>query len=305
MSSRDRFEGCLLGLALGDALGAPYEGGILERLVWRLIGRTSSAEMRWTDDTQMSLDLAESLIAEVRVDPDDLARRFAAGYRWSRGFGPGSAKLLKRIAAGADWREATNSVYPDGSYGNGAAMRAPVVGISFAGRLEELRGAARDSAVVTHSHPLGVEGAVLLAAATAFAARGLSSHALLRAAAGYCSSEPYTNRLARATSWTEAEESVPASQVRHKLGNGIAAPKSCVTAIYVAARFLHAPFKEMMGYVVSLRGDVDTIGAMAGAVWGAANGASRLPSPELGRLEQRSRIQAVAKSLFERFRRGG
>src|SRR5690349_18966772 len=124
VSALDRCQGCLLGLALGDALGAPYEGGPLERLLWRLSGRTRQGEMRWTDDTQMSLDLAESLAEKGALDPDDLAQRFARSYHWSRGYGPGAAKLLKRIACGADWREANRSVYPAGSYGNGGAMRA-------------------------------------------------------------------------------------------------------------------------------------------------------------------------------------
>ena len=53
----ERYRGCLVGLAMGDALGAPYEGGVLERAVWRLLGRTRAGELRWTDDTQMSLDL--------------------------------------------------------------------------------------------------------------------------------------------------------------------------------------------------------------------------------------------------------
>jgi len=78
MTTRDRFVGCLLGLALGDASGAPYEGGIPERLAWRVIGRTAEGEMRWTDDTQMSLDLAESLVAKGRIDTEDIARRFGA-----------------------------------------------------------------------------------------------------------------------------------------------------------------------------------------------------------------------------------
>lgn len=93
----DRFTGCLLGLALGDALGAPFEGGPIERAVWRIIGRTRDGRMRWTDDTQMSLDLAESLVANRALDLDDLAARFAKSYRWSRGYGPGAAKLLRRI----------------------------------------------------------------------------------------------------------------------------------------------------------------------------------------------------------------
>jgi ADP-ribosylglycohydrolase len=123
--SLNRFEGCLLGLALGDALGAPHEGGPVERLLWALIGRTAQGEMRWTDDTQMSLDAADSLLACAGMAPDDMAHRFARSYRWSRGYGPGAARLLKRIARGQDWESASVSVYPSGSYGNGGAMRAP------------------------------------------------------------------------------------------------------------------------------------------------------------------------------------
>src|SRR5436190_16580426 len=111
----DQFTGCLLGLATGDAIGAPYEGGLLERLVWRMIGRTSDGCLRWTDDTQMALDLAESLLEEAGVRPDALAKRFAASYRWSRGYGPGAARVLKLIRRGKPWQEASQAVYAEGS----------------------------------------------------------------------------------------------------------------------------------------------------------------------------------------------
>ena len=128
--NRDRITGSILGLALGDAFGAPHEGGILERLLWSLLGRRGGRR-RWTDDTRMSLDIMESLIACNRIDQDDLSRRFAQSYQWSRGYGPGAARLLKRIRKGESWQEVVYSVYPDGSFGNGAAMRAPVVGLFF------------------------------------------------------------------------------------------------------------------------------------------------------------------------------
>jgi poly(ADP-ribose) glycohydrolase ARH3 len=85
ISASDKFAGSMLGLALGDACGAPFEGGPVERIVWRLIGKTSGGRRRWTDDTQMSLDVADSLIAHGRLDVDDLATRFAGSYRWSLG----------------------------------------------------------------------------------------------------------------------------------------------------------------------------------------------------------------------------
>ena len=58
--SRNQFEGAVVALALGDAHGAPFEGGPIERLLWRWIGHTSDGKKRWTDDTQMSLDVASS-----------------------------------------------------------------------------------------------------------------------------------------------------------------------------------------------------------------------------------------------------
>ena len=52
----------------------------------------------------------------------------------------------------------------------------------------------------------------------------------------------------------------------------------------------------MMNFIISCRGDVDTIGAMAGALWGIANGAQRLPSV---RLEARDRLVDVATRMFQ------
>lgn len=296
----DRFEGCLLGLALGDALGARHEGGVAERFLWSLITSTRGGRVRWTDDTQMSVDIAESLLAKGGLDADDLALRFARSYRWTRGYGPSAAKLLKRIGRGADWRQVNRLVHAEGSYGNGAAMRAPVIGLYFSGRQEELAGAARLSASITHAHPLGMEGAVLVASATALAVACWQPRALLRRAAETCALQPFIARLKIAESWLAASAEPAPATVRQSLGNGVAASESCVTAVYIAARFMRSPFEAMHAFVVDCGGDVDTIGAMAGAIWGAANGASRLPSLQLAKLEQRERLTLLAAALRER-----
>ena len=75
---------------------------------------------------------------------------------------------------------------------------------------------------------------------------------------------------------------------------------SCVTAIYLALRFRDQPFLTMQQFIASVGGDVDTIGAMAGAVWGASNGYAKLPTDKLGRLEQRERRLTLATSLHQR-----
>jgi poly(ADP-ribose) glycohydrolase ARH3 len=296
----EQFEGCLLGLALGDVLGAPYEGGPVERLLWRIIGTTRQGLMRWTDDTQMSVDVAESLLARGELDPDDLALRFACSYRWSRGYGPGAARLLKRIAGGADWRQANCSVYPEGSFGNGGAMRAPMVGLFYARRLDDLVGAARLSAKITHAHPLGMEGAVLVAMATALALRGNYPPEILQGAGTHCELEPFTTRIQVAARWLQTGEEPATKEVITQLGNGIAASESCVTAVYIALRFMDRSFQEMQEFVAKGGGDADTIGAMAGAVWGTANGSASLPPEKLAKLEQREKLLTLASALYAR-----
>lgn len=114
----------------------------------------------------MTLDLATSYLEQDGLDQDHLARQLANSYRWSRGYGPGASRLLKRIRRGARWQDAARSVYPEGSLGNGAAMRAPVLAMLLPGDAEARDEAARRSAEVTHAHPLGIDGAVIIAAAT-------------------------------------------------------------------------------------------------------------------------------------------
>jgi len=160
MMSEDRFTGAMLGLALADAIGAAYEGGLVA---------AAGQDLRWTDDTQMAKVLAHSLIEDGGLDPDRLAQRWAQAVEMSRGYGPGAYKLLGKIRAGADWREANKSVFPDGSFGNGGAMRAAPIGLYYHRDLPSLELAAEEAAEITHAHPLGIEGGRLIARATALA----------------------------------------------------------------------------------------------------------------------------------------
>lgn len=297
---RERFEGCLLGLALGDAMLAPYEGGWLERLVWRCIGTTQSGERRWTDDTQMSLDLAQSLVERGEVDGDDLAQRFARSYRWSRGYGPAAARMLRRIARGQHWQQANRSVYHEGSFGNGGAMRAPMIGLFHAEHPNKLAVAAAAQAQVTHAHPEGIEGAVLIATATAAALQAVEPMAILTAVAQCRLSSTFAGRWRIACGWLGAAKETSPGDVRKQLGNGMAAAQSCITAIYLAVRFQSAPFAALQAFLIEVGGDADTLGAMSGAIWGARNGVAALPRFDLARLEQRERLFEVARALHAR-----
>ncbi|MEN9868055.1 MAG: ADP-ribosyl-[dinitrogen reductase] glycohydrolase [Pseudomonadota bacterium] len=292
--TQDQYRGCLLGLASGDALGAPYEGGFLEHCLWRLIGRTAAGEARWTDDTQMTLDLAESLLAHMPLDQADLARRFANSYRWRRGYGPGAARVLKRIRKGQDWQTAARAVYPQGSFGNGAAMRAPVLALFFADDVA-LLAAAHASAEVTHGHPLAIAGAQLMAISTKCLLQRQSIAEVLTALDNLNLPDDFTRRLQLTRQWLATGSKPGPAEVARSLGNGMTAATSCVTALYIALRHLECGFEQMMDFVIGCGGDVDTLGAMAGALWGVRNGAQALPQLKIEAWDQ---IDQLAQRIF-------
>lgn len=291
--------GCLLGLALGDAFGAPHEGGPLERGVWRLIGRTRQGKLRWTDDTAMALALAESVVAKGCVDQDDLAGRFAADYAWSRGYGPGTARILKAVRRGTHWQAATNAVYPGGSYGNGAAMRAPVLALAYCNG--GLVGETIAAAQVTHAHELAVAGAVAVASAVEGVLGGLTALETVQLVCSRVTHTAYTPRLRTLVDWLSGGADRTPVAIRGALGNGVAALDSCATAIYVGLVHGNRSFDELLEMAIAVGGDVDTIGAMAGSLWGARNGRGAIPGSKLDALEDVQRIEAAARGIHARF----
>jgi poly(ADP-ribose) glycohydrolase ARH3 len=282
----DRFVGSLLGLALGDALGAAHEGGVVGQAVWWLLGVGQGDLLRWTDDTEMALGLAKSLIEKRGLDADHLARTWAESADWKRGYGPGARKLLARIRKGEDWHVANRAIFPDGSFGNGAAMRAAPLGLFFHRDQEALMRAAELASSITHAHPLGVEGGVLIARSTAMALTGGLDLEKLRET---CRNDEFREQL------KVAQQAMDRAAVRRRLGMGIEAHRSAVTAVYVASHFRE--FVPMIDFIISMGGDTDTVGAMAGGIFGARFGTAALPQEALERLEERGWIESTARKL--------
>ncbi len=297
--SLDKYLGCFLGLALGDALGAPFEGGPVERLAWRMIGKTSDGLYRWTDDTQMSLDIASSIIEHKAVVVDDIALRFAASYRWSRGYGPGAARVLKQMRKGIHWHKANRAAFADGSYGNGAAMRSPVLALVSPRNTKKLVDYTRAVGEITHAHALALEGAVVISVATSETLLDSDVLDTFDAATAFCVTPQFTERVGLARAWLANGDRPSTSEVARKLGNGIAAVDSCITALYLASRFRQDDFSALQGFAIGCKGDVDTILAMAAAIWGASHGAAALPSVSLSLLEGREHIERVTEALYD------
>ena len=300
----DRYAASMLGLALGDALGAPAEGGILERAAWRVVVLARGGDLTWTDDTQMAIGLAESLLSCEGLDADRLAFLWAESIQPWRGYGPGARKLLARIAGGESWREANRAIFPDGSFGNGAAMRAAPLGLYYLDRPDLLPKAADRAAEITHAHPIGREGGVLIARATALALdESCEAVEFLERLAAESTLTEYRERLEVARRWVDAPP--PLAEVRDRLGHSVRADESVVTAIHLFVRHENDDIEALVGSCVELGGDVDTIAAMAGALLGARRGSSVLSESLLERLEERERIAGLGRALHDSRSRSG
>ena len=120
-----KFRGALIGTAVGDALGARFEGARrvkpskLERL------EQDPGPLRYTDDTHMTLGMAQSLVERRGFDGARMAALFAQNFTdepW-RGYGPGPPRVFRLLKKGTPWDQAGRTLFGgSGSYGNGAAM---------------------------------------------------------------------------------------------------------------------------------------------------------------------------------------
>ncbi len=298
---RSKFVGALLGTAVGDALGAPVEGWS-----YKEVHSVDQAEVRWamrsgryTDDTEMMIGVAESLIRQKGFDGADMARTFIQNYDPARGYGPGTEEALQRLRAGAQWAEASKAVFGGaGSYGNGAAMRIAPVGLFYYDDVDTLRMVADQASQITHAHELGKEGAALQAIAVALAVRG-ERIGMVNALKGFVHHAVYRTKLQKLEALLEAEASKEEAIIA-ELGAGEAAFESVPTAIYCFLRF--KSFDASVTYAVSLGGDSDTIGAMTGALSGAYYGEEAIPAEWLERLEDgvkgRRYIRQLAEELY-------
>jgi poly(ADP-ribose) glycohydrolase ARH3 len=295
-----RFVGCLLGLTTGDSLGAPFEGIPAETVYYtdgpihELLAHPSSKTLRYTDDTQMMIGVAETILEKGEIEPGLLAQKFAENYQPKRGYGRGARAILEAIRDGGDWNQLAESLFPGGSFGNGAAMRVAPVGITFASDLNRVQEQAKLSAWPTHRHSLGIEGAVLLALGIALAAKGppLDRGAFYDTLESFCSTEEFRWQL-------RAARKLRRGHSLAFLGNGLPAHRSVVTSI---ACFTTSPdsFEGAIEQAIIQGDDTDTLAAMAGALCGAHLGIAAIPSHWLERMEETPKGASYIQSLAER-----
>lgn len=298
MTDAERLAGLLLGTALGDALGLPAEGmsaplirrrfGAVER--FRLLGATGFV----SDDTEQAALVAECLLREAE-DPAACAAAFRrALVRWflRLPFGVGRATVR------ASLRALVGRV-PSGvrSAGNGAMMRAPILGaIRDPARR---RAFGRALAEVTHRDPRAVEAALYAAevAAACLAADPGADRAALCSGALPVVADPALRAGVEAALACPAGDPVAAAA---QLGSSGYAPHTAALATFAFVRVGDRPLPALAA-LIAAGGDTDTAGAVCGAWLGALHGEGALPAALLDRIHDGpfgpTHLRALAAAL--------
>lgn len=278
--------GCLLGHAVGDALGLPREGLSPQRAA-RIFGAPPidhALIMRRgmvSDDTEHHAMVAQALLA---CGGDE--RRFARSLAWRlrgwfaglpAGIGLATLRACVRLWVGIPpHRSGVRSA------GNGAAMRAPILGVFFADADDaRLDAFVRAATQLTHRDPRAEEGARIVAHAARMAARdgaAIEPRQVLDCALAIASAPDLRDALERVAQGIAAGD--PPREIASALGlaRGVTGFVVHTVPMALACWLTHrADFRAALESVIELGGDTDTTGAIVGALSGAALGSGAIP----------------------------
>jgi ADP-ribosyl-[dinitrogen reductase] hydrolase len=297
---RDRFRGALLGLAVGEALGAPAEFLSAEQVVERygfiteMIGGGCHdvAPGQTTDATDMTLRLAQSLAERGDHDPEDVMRRYR---EWFEGH-PRDVSLTVRTVllsyhAGTPWDLASRRAYEVLGHpvaGNGSLMRCAPLALLFHADAARRREAMEGESMLTHFDRLAGWACVAFGDLLAAALHGRLQEELPAIADDLEDEDRRISAALRDAALAEPEE----------VQNSAFVVDSLRTALWAVLR--SATFEETICLVVNLGDDADTVGAVTGALAGALYGEAGIPARWLAPLGLREPLRAVADRLADR-----
>ena len=299
MSTPDAAAGTLLGLACGDALGRPVEfrsaqwiadthGTVTEMLGHGTHGKPPGTV---TDDTDLALCLARSLVERERFDGQDVADRFVAWYE-DGPFDVGlmTADAITEYRSGTSWRDAGREVWqqrPEGSNaGNGSVMRCAPHALAFTDDPDTLATVSRQSSAITHYDPRCTYGCAVLNLTIAGYLRG--------------EDDPLSSALDRVEGDAPDELVETLRLVPDLVDDGHLESSGYVvhtlqTALYDAITADSA--EEAIDTAVNRGDDTDTVGAVTGALAGARFGVDALPDRWLDTVEYREDLELLSRAL--------
>jgi ADP-ribosylglycohydrolase len=310
--------GCLLGTAVGDALGLACEG-LSRRRQSRLFPDLAGYKLLpyglglCSDDTEHTCMVAQSLIETAHFrDPDGMARRFARNFAWRLRFwllglpaGIGFATLRAILKLWIGLPPRLSGVF---SAGNAPAMRIALVGVCYGEDVPRMRALVRAATRITHTDLKAQHGSTAIALAAHFAAtesREIRPDEYLRAFEPLCGRDAGILRLLRAVA-----DSIARGEDAHAYAATIGCAKGVSGFVYHTVPVaLHVWFRRQSDFrgalleTVRLGGDTDTIAAIVGALIGARVGKEGIPTEWLRDLREWPRTQAWMEELGARLAR--
>ncbi len=312
---KSRIRGSIIGTAIGDALGAPFENMSRDQIssispslecFHKNVSHPELQPGQWTDDTQLMRPIIWSIIESKAIDPYGIARltRKVFEEETLRGWSKSTISAAKRLSHDVPWY---NSAGESVGIGNGVAMKAAPLGICLSKHLvhtdtitPELRHAINSIISVgqiTHNE-IGIIGGVMQSVLVGLSINGeKNKRSILKILAmiesGFFGKARFTDRLKNAVKF----ESI--SDIADMVGVDSKADRSWVSA---AAVFLNTIKREdaqdRMIVLIKQGGDCDTTGAMFGALAGARWGVSAF-SPILRKdLEKQSELLSLANKIY-------
>jgi ADP-ribosyl-[dinitrogen reductase] hydrolase len=296
---RDRYRGCLLGLACGDALGGPvefksrdwiaenYPGGLRDFVGG---GWLSLQPGEITDDTQLTLAVARSLAKGGPLEMDDVAANFLEWHH-SRPKDQGNLTraALNLLDSSTPWAksgEIARGTCASGGAGNGSVMRCAPVALRFRNDRSAMIEASIDTSRITHADLRCTWGTVAINQAIAWFLDGGDIEGAVAAAIDGVPEDAVVDAVERA-------QTIPYDDL-----NAGGYVLSSITSAFWA--LLNSPsLEETLIAAVNLDQDTDTTGAVAGALAGAFWGAEAIPDRWLSLLQPREELEELADRLLE------
>ncbi len=306
---RSKYTGCMLGAAMGDALGKQNEGLSREDILSRgYVTDYGKAEAgcpgeklragQYTDDTEQMIVLAQSLIECSGFDVEDFAVRIA---KWGSDalndparkslVGPSSSRAIARLNSGTSWKEAGSAIPSCGS-----AMRVAPIGLFYTDP-EEIESNAAFSSIPTHNSKAAIAGAVSVAIAVRCALDGMDCLELIKEVSTRASNHDID--LSKKIELSCRLRKEEPQEVFIKLGTSYLIDEAVPCAFYCFSRHFEEPEKAIIE-AVNAGGDTDSIACITGALCGALHGIGSFPERWIKGLENRETIEHLAGMIFEK-----
>ena len=290
----------LLGLAIGDALGMPFETRRPDDpflKAWDGFTYLNSEYHKlnpgqWTDDTLMSTVLAESLIKHGRFVPEDVAGRYCQWYVEGphRGMGKTTKLALQAIHFGVEWTHAGVK----GAEGNGTAMRAAPLGL-FSKDPWKILDAASLDASITHKSREAEAGSEAVSLGVGLLASGTTKPRLVDNLLAFLKPSKVKSQLMRIDRlW---DDGLTAQEALVEFGTAAHVVQTVPSAF--AAFLLTDSYLEAIQVAIRAGGDTDTTAAITGALAGAYYGRDGIPDELVAGLDQADYIEGLDSDLWE------